>query len=217
MSSADQLRQPRLSRRPPICSARPRGLRRPISAPTCRKLSAAIAACWPSWSRRRRSSTRCSCGRSGRATRRCCSISSATTTPEGRRAAALLPDQQGTLVAARSQRAVRAGAPAKPAGANFYPPRRSEGGAREVDRSRCPTPSAPAPPGSSPSSAAAPAAASRSCPTASSIRTSWRDRGAAARGRGAGRRADAEGLPRRSAPTRSCRTTTTTATWRGWS
>ena len=39
----------------------------------------------------------------------------------GTRAAALLPDQQGAVVAPRSQPAVRAGAPAKPEGANFYP------------------------------------------------------------------------------------------------
>ena len=38
-----------------------------------------------------------------------------------RHAAALLPDQQGPVVAARSQRAFVPGAPAKPEAANFYP------------------------------------------------------------------------------------------------
>ena len=42
-------------------------------------------------------------------------------TPAGTRTAELLPHQQGTLVAPGSESAVRAEAPAKPEGANFYP------------------------------------------------------------------------------------------------
>ena len=41
--------------------------------------------------------------------------------PARQGAAARVPDQQGPVVAARSQRAVRPGAPPKPPSANYYP------------------------------------------------------------------------------------------------
>ena len=74
----------------------------------------------PGWSEARPDRRVCFCARCGPATRPCCSIWRRTGRRRAR-AAALLPDQQGTVVAARSRRGVRAGAPAKPAGANFYP------------------------------------------------------------------------------------------------
>ena len=49
-----------------------------------------------------------------------------------------------------------AGAPPKPAGANFYPDGATKAEIETLDRSRCPKPSAPARPASSPSSAATP-------------------------------------------------------------
>ena len=90
----------------------------------------------------------------------------------GPRAAALLPDQQGTLVAPRSRRAVCAGAPPKPDGANFYPVGATKAEIEKWIQGRFRSRSAPAPPGSSPSSAARPTASSRSFLTASNIRTS---------------------------------------------
>ena len=75
------------------CPTRPRGWtrwrrasRRRKSWPTSRGCLPPIARCSRSSCRRRRSWTRCTCARSGRETRRCCSISSATRRPRAARA-----------------------------------------------------------------------------------------------------------------------------------
>ena len=139
--------------------------------------------------------------------------------PDARRprAAALLPDQQGPVVAAGSQRGVRAGRAAQAGGRELLSGRRAEGGDRALDCSRFPRRSARARPASSRSIRRAgrrvhAGAVQRRVPERARAH-----RGAAARGRRARRRADAQDVSRRSAPTRFCRTTTTTATWRGWS
>ena len=122
------------------------------------------------------------------------------------RAPALLHDQQGPVVAARSQRAVhcrRAAEAAAGATSIRRARRRTEveawmhGAARGRARR--------APPGSSRRSAAARTASSSRCPY--SARVPGRDRarrGAAARGRGADDAADAQGVISRSAPPRFC-------------
>ena len=135
------------------------------------------------------------------------------------RAAALLPDQQGAVVAARSQRAVRAR-------------RAGQAGRRELlSRRRDARPRSSAGSQSLPEaetrarhrllhrrSAAAPDGAFTPVPY--SVEYQGELARAAALLREAAAltdRADAQGVSRPSAPTRSCRTTTTTATSRGWS
>ncbi len=134
------------------------------------------------------------------------------------RAAALLPDQQGSVVAARSQRAVRRRRAGQAGGREFL-----SGGASKAEIEKW--------------IASLPAAErARATGFFTVIRRGAGRRGsrivpysveyqnelaadcrAAARGRGADRRADARRRSSRSVPTRSCRTTTTTATSRGWS
>ena len=91
------------------------------------------------------------------------------------RAAALLPDQQGAVVAPRS-RTSRSfpGAPTKPEQAQLLSGGRDQGGGRGVDQDAAAARSARAPPGSSPRSAADPTASSSPCRTASSTRASSR-------------------------------------------
>ena len=86
------------------------------------------------------------------------------------------------------------GAPPKPAGANFYPGRRDQSRDRAMDPVAARGGTARRPRASSRPSAAA-AAASASCRTTSSIRPSCPRGGAAARGRGARDRADAQDVP----------------------
>ena len=87
-----------------------------------------------SWWRPRGSWTPCSCGRSGPATSRCCSSSWRDDVAARPRAPALLPDQQGPVVAPRPQRAVRARAsPAKPRGRQLLSRGRDQGGGGGLD------------------------------------------------------------------------------------
>src|SRR5262249_8434494 len=99
----------------------PRGSRRPRSAPTSRSSRTPIAACWRSWSRRRRSSTRCSCGRSGAATTRCWRVSSAEPRPAGRARLHYFLINKGPWDRLEHHAPFVPGAPKKPEGASYYP------------------------------------------------------------------------------------------------
>ena len=170
------------------CSRWPRGSRRPTSAPIFRSCQPPIASCSRSSSRRRRSSTRCSCARSGPATRRCCCDLARDQIAGGARAPALLPDQQGAVVAARPQRGVRARRAGQAGRRQLLSRRRVEGRARALDPVAARGGARPRdrllhghPPRRQ--------RRSRSCRTTSSTRASSRSRGGAAARGGAARRA----------------------------
>ena len=156
------------------CSEWPRDSRRPTSPPTSRRCRPPTAASSRSWSRRRRSSTRCFCARSGSGNEAMLLDLVARRDARRARAAALLPDQQGTVVAPRSQSAVRARRAGEAGGRQLLSGGRVEGGDRALD--------AVAAGGRARARdrilhrrfAADRTAASCSCPTASSTRTSWR-------------------------------------------
>ena len=86
----------------------------------------------------RASWTRCSCARSGRATRRSCSELLDDRCARGTGAAALLPAQQGPVVAARSQPAVPGGrAVDKAWGSQLLSGRRDQGATSSAGLARC--------------------------------------------------------------------------------
>ena len=176
-----------------------------------------------SWSRPRGSWTACSSARSGRATTPCCSSSArrrgapSGRAARGRGAAALLPDQQGPVVAARPQPAPSSpGVPAEAGSRELLSGRRDQGRGRAMDRradrrgqGRRHRLLHDHPPRRR--------RASRRCRTRSSTRASSRAPPRSCvrpRPRRRSRRSRSSSPP---APTRSCRTTTTPATWRGWS
>ena len=136
------------------------------------------------------------------------------------RAAALLPPQQGPVVASRSQRARSSpGVPPRSRRGQLLSGGRHEGRSGDVDGDAAGRRARAARPGSSRRSAAALQAAK---PFARAVQPripgrAGRGRAPAARGRGADDAADAEERSSTRAPTRSSPTTTTRATSRGWS
>ena len=121
---------------------------RPRISRSCRP---PIGACWRSWSRRRRSSTRLFLRQVWAGNEAMLLDLARDQIARGPRAAALLPDQQGTVVAARSRRSrsCRARRPSRPAPTSIRTARRRR--ISSAGSSRCPRPNARARPASSPS------------------------------------------------------------------
>ena len=123
-----------------------------------------------------RSWTPCSCARSGRATRRCCSTWSPTTRPWGARGCTPSCTTRGPGCASTRTRPFLPGVGDKPPAGNFYPAGRHQG---EVEAWMNGLPAAEqheAASGFFTTIRRGPDGKFQSCPTASSTRASWRGR-----------------------------------------